>query len=61
MTGWIKKGIYWTYSSPKESPDREEERGWMIGQYSKAEVAPFSSAEIGIRKSVFRTEITMNR
>ena len=32
-----------TYSSPKESPDRvkEEERGRMIGQYPKAEVAPF--------------------
>ena len=22
-----KDGIYWTYSSPKQSPDREEERG----------------------------------
>ena len=44
-----------TYSSPNESPGRvkEEERGRMIGKYSKAEVAPFSSAEIGIRKSVF--------
>ena len=29
-----------------------KERVRMIGQYSKAEVAPFSSAEIGIRKSV---------
>ena len=32
---------------------KEEERGRMIGQYPKAEVAPFSSAEIEIRKSVF--------
>ena len=33
----------WTYSSPNESPDRvkEGERGRMIGQYPKAEVAPF--------------------
>ena len=37
-----------------------KEWGRMIGQCSKAEVAPFSSAEIGIRKSVFRTEIAMN-
>ena len=29
-----------------------KERGRMIGQYSKAEEASFSSAEIGIRKSV---------
>ena len=50
----MDKGGIWTYSSPNESPDRvkEEERGRMIGQYSKEEVAPFSSAEIGIRKSV---------
>ena len=26
-----KEGIHWTYSSPKQSPDREEERGYMIG------------------------------
>ena len=26
-----KEGIYWTYSSPKQSPDREEERGLMNG------------------------------
>ena len=57
-----EEGI-WTYSSPNESPDRvkEEERGRMIGQYSKAEVAPFSSAEIGIRKSIFRTVVGMTR
>ena len=44
----------WTYSSPNELPDRvkEEERSRMIGQYSKVEVAPFLSAEIGISKSV---------
>ena len=58
-----KEGGIRTYSSPNESLDRvkEEERGRMIGQYPKAEVAPFLSAEIGIRKSVFRTEVTMNR
>ena len=33
----------------------------MIGQYPKAEVAPFSSAEIGIRKSVLKTDIAVNR
>ena len=36
-----KEGIYWTYSSPKQSPGREEERGYMIGQNPKAEVALF--------------------
>ena len=38
--------------SPNESPDRvkEEERGRMIGQNPKAEVAPFSSAEIEKKK-----------
>ena len=48
-----ERGI-WTYISPNESLDgvKEEERGRMIGQYTKAEVAPFSSAEIRIRKSV---------
>ena len=38
-----------------------EERGRMIGQYSKVEVAPFSSAEIGIRKSVLKTDVAVNR
>ena len=49
-----KAGGIWTYGSPNESPDRvkEDERGRMISPYTKAEVAPFSSAEIGIRKSV---------
>ena len=49
----------WTYSSPNESPDsvKEEERGWMIGLYTKAEVAPFSSVEIGIRKSVLGQQL----
>ena len=32
----------------------------MIGQNPKAEVAPFSSADIGIKNLVFRTEVTMN-
>ena len=42
-------------SSPNESPDRvkEEERGRMIGQNPKAEVTPFSSAEIGIKNISF--------
>ena len=46
------------YSSPNESPDRvkEEERGQVIGQNPRAEVAPFSSVEIGIKNFVFRTE-----
>ena len=35
-----KEGIYWTYSSPKQLPDREEERSEMIGQNPKTEVAP---------------------
>ena len=49
----------WTYSSRNELPDRvkKEERGQMIGQYSKAEVAPFPSAEIGIRKSVLGQQL----
>ena len=49
-------------SSPNESPDRvkEEERGRMIGLNPKAEVAPFSSAEIGIKNSVFRMEVAVN-
>ena len=43
-----KEGGIGTYSSPNESPDRvkEEKRGQVIGQNPKAEVAPFSSAEI---------------
>ena len=58
-----KEGGIGTYSCPNESPDRvkEEERGQMIGQYPKVEVAPFLSAEIGIRKSVLKTEVAMNR
>ena len=49
-------------SSPNESPDRvkEEERGRMIGQNPKTEVAPFSSAEIGINNLVYRTEVAVN-
>ena len=41
-------------SSPNESPDRvkDEERGRMIGQNPKAEVAPFSSVEIRMKKRV---------
>ena len=31
----------------------------MIGQNPKAEVAPFSSAEIGIKNLVFRTEVAV--
>ena len=37
-----------------------KERGRMIGQYTKAEVVPFSSEEIGIRKSVLKTDVAMN-
>ena len=33
----------------------------MIGHNPKAEVAPFSSAEIGIRKSVFRTAVGVTK
>ena len=33
----------------------------MIGQNPKAEVAPFSSAEIGIKNLVFRTEVGVTR
>ena len=49
-------------SSLNESPDRvkEEERGRMIGQNHKAEVAPFSSAEIGIKNLVLKTEVAVN-
>ena len=45
-------------NSPNDSPDRvkEEERGRMIGQNPKAEVAPFSSAEIGIKECSFQDE-----
>ena len=54
-----KEGGIGTYSSPNESPDRvkEEERGQVISQNPKAEVAPFSPAEIGIKNLVFRTEV----
>ena len=50
-----------TYSSPNKSPDRvkEEERDQVIVQNPRAEVAPFSSAEIGIKNLVFRTEVAM--
>ena len=50
-----------TYRSPNESPDRvkEEERGQVIGQNPKAEVAPFLSAEIGIKNSVFWIEVAV--
>ena len=48
-----------TYSSPNESPGRvkEEERGQVIGQNPKAEVAPFSSAEIGIKNLVLGQQL----
>ena len=41
-------------SSSNESPDRvkEEERQQVIGQNPKTKVAPFSSAEIGIKNLV---------
>ena len=50
-------------SSPNESPDRvkEGERGRMIGQNPKAEVAPFLSAEIGMKHGVFSTEVAVRR
>ena len=32
----------------------------MVGQNPKAEVAPFSSAEIGIKNLVLRTEVAVN-
>ena len=50
-----------TYSNVNESPERvkEEERGQVIGQNPKAEVAPFSSAEIGIKILVLRIEVTV--
>ena len=50
-----------TYNSSNESPDRvkEEERGQVIGQNPKAEVAPFSLAEIGIKNLVFLTEVAV--
>ena len=31
----------------------------MIGQNPKAEVEPFSSAEIGVKNLVLRTEVTV--
>ena len=48
-------------SSPNESPDwvKEGERGRMMSQNPKAEVAPFSSAEIGIKNLVLRTEVAV--
>ena len=56
-----KEGGIGTYSSPNELPDRvkEEERGQVIGQNPKAEVASFSSAEIGIMNLVFRAEVAV--
>ena len=50
-----------TYSSLNESPDRvkEEERGQVIGQNPKAEVASFLSVEIGIKNLVFRIEVAV--
>ena len=62
LCDWMdKEGEHWD-SSPNESPDRvkEGERGRMIGQNPKAEVAPFSSAEIGTRKSVLKTEVAVH-
>ena len=49
-------------SSPNESPDgvKEEERDRIIGRNPKAEVAPFSSAEIGIKNLVLKTEVAVN-
>ena len=51
-----KEGGIGTYSSLNELPDRvkEEEKGQVIGQNPKAEVAPFSSVEIGIKNAVFQ-------
>ena len=40
---------------------REEEQGYMIGQNPKAEVAPFLSAEIGIKKAVLKRDVAVNR
>ena len=56
-----KEGGIGTYSSPNELPDRvkEEERAQVIGQNPKAEVALFSSAEIGMKNLVFRTQVAM--
>ena len=56
-----KEGGIGTYSSPNESPDRvrEEERGRMIGQNPKNGSSFFSSAEIGMKNSVFRTEVAV--
>ena len=56
-----KEGGIGTYSNPNESPDRvkEEERGQVIGQNPKVEVAPFLSVEIGIKNLVFRTEVAV--
>ena len=58
-----KEGGIGTYSSPNESPDmvKEEKRGQVIGENPKAEVARFSSAEIGIKNLVFRTAVGVTR
>ena len=63
VIGWIKKGGIGTSSSTNESPDRvrEEERGQVICQNPKAEVAAFSSAEIGMKNLVFRTAVGVTR
>ena len=47
-----------TYSSLNDRVT-EEKREQVIGQNPKAEVAPFSSAEMGIRKLVFWTEVVV--
>ena len=56
-----KEGGIGIYSSPNELPNRvkEEERGQVIGQNPKVEVAPFSSAEIGIKNLVLKTEVAV--
>ena len=56
VTGWTEKGHRGQYSSPNESHDRvrrkkKEAKG--LARTLKAEVAPFSSEEIGIKNSVW--------
>ena len=59
LTRVEREGDIDPYSSPSESPDRvrkKKETKWLA-RTLKPEVALFSSGEIGIKNSVFRTEL----
>ena len=63
VNGWIKKGIYWIeiiVRMNRLTGWRKKKEGEWLARTLKTEVAPFSSAEIGIKNLVLRTEVAVN-